>query len=1076
MRAKTYLSLTTLVLFLAQLYSHANEQVNYLTQIKPILESKCYACHGAIKQEGGLRLETRTLMLAGSDSGDLFQPGHGTDSLLVERIAAEEDYRMPPADEGAALKPEEIERIKNWIDQGAIAPEEEIPLGPQDHWAFKTIQKPDLPQTKTAYDNPIDTFLAAKREKHALQTQPEAQRSILLRRLYLDLTGLPPTLVQLRDSRPWETIVDELLASPHHGERWARHWMDIWRYTDWYGLGAQLRNSQKHIWRWRDWIVESLNTNKPFDRMILEMIAGDELAPENPDVLVGTGFLARNYYLFNRTTWLDSTIEHTGKALLGLTLNCAKCHDHKYDPISQHDYYRLRAIFEPHQVRLDPVPGVTDFEKDGLPRVFDDHLDIKTYLHVRGDPKNIDKETPIEPGVPTLFDHFIPAIEPVRLPVSAYAPAVRDYVQQDRLAAAKAEVANAQSKLEEANQKLAVAQQAEITPPSNESEEQEFYLHDDFDQPNPALWELIGKSWQYTEGTLQQTEASRNTHQARLLERLPQDFELTCRFTTTGGTTYKSVTINFDQSQDDSYSNLVYTSAHEPAPKVQIATRRSGKNNYPSAGRVAKTVTVGTPYELRVAVRDTLINVWLDNEFLLAYALPDRRPEGSLSLSGFDASVAFDFITIKSLPASTKLTPTSDAQDNTVEKAEKNLKLATAKFAAAEAAVSSLQATIAADNAVYLETQTPEKLQKLKAAAAQQQLLAKKAKAQYDILADADDSKKLKSAQDSLRKTEQQLAKLENNEPIEYTPLRASRKALETPEHKETDYAASYPKSSTGRRLAFARWITSSENPLTARVAVNQVWMRHFGEPLVEPVFDFGLRTKPPVQAELLDYLAADFIESGWDFKHLHRLIVTSKAYRLSTSTKNSPQENLTTDPNNKFYWRMNTRRMESQVVRDSLLYLAGELDAQLGGPSVDPDKESKRRSLYLKHSRDQQEKFLTMFDDADLLQCYRRSESIVPQQALALANSKLSLSMAEQIAAKLASQLDDTNQSEFIALAFETLLGRQPEESERLECETFCAQIAKLTTDQSTNTDELRVQTRLVHALLNHNDFISIR
>jgi len=152
--------------------------------------------------------------------------------------------------------------------------------------------------------------------------------------------------------------------------------------------GDQLRHSQKHLWHWRDWIVESLNEDKGYDRMIVEMLAADELAPGDADVVRATGFLARNYYLFNRTTWLDDTIESTGKAFLGLTFNCAKCHDHKYDPVTAVDYYNFRALFEPHQVRLDPVPGVIDFEKGGIPRAFDDQPDAATFLHLRGDPES----------------------------------------------------------------------------------------------------------------------------------------------------------------------------------------------------------------------------------------------------------------------------------------------------------------------------------------------------------------------------------------------------------------------------------------------------------------------------------------------------------------------------------------------------------------------------------------------------------------------------------------------------------------------------------------------------------------
>jgi hypothetical protein len=373
--------LTVVCCFANMIVARGDDTVDYLAEVKPILSTKCYYCHGVLRQEAGLRLETLELMQTGGDSGAVIVAGNANGSLLIERVSDEdEDSRMPPAEDGAALKPEEIAIVRRWIAQGAPAPDEPTPAAPSEHWAFQPVSRPTIPRGETKDDsaatNPIDILLAAQRTPLKLQVQPQADRSILIRRLYLDLVGLPPTLEQLHDERPWEQIVDELLASPHHGERWGRHWMDIWRYSDWYGLGAQLRNSQKHIWHWRDWIVESLNSDKGYDRMIQEMLAGDELAPDDPDVIRATGFLARNYYLFNRTTWLDSTIEHTGKAFLGLTLNCAKCHDHKYDPITQVDYYRFRAIFEPHQVRLDPVPGVTDFEKDGLPRVFDDHLDF----------------------------------------------------------------------------------------------------------------------------------------------------------------------------------------------------------------------------------------------------------------------------------------------------------------------------------------------------------------------------------------------------------------------------------------------------------------------------------------------------------------------------------------------------------------------------------------------------------------------------------------------------------------------------------------------------------------------------
>ena len=240
--------------------------VDYVKQVKPLLATKCYSCHGALKQEGGLRLETKTLMLAGGESGPVLAPSAAEQSLLLKRITAGEDERMPPAEEGGSLTADEVAMLRDWIEQGAVAPDEEAPAAPQDHWAFQKPVRAPLPATAAATGNPIDAFLSAKRESLGLVAVARAEPEVLLRRLNLDLAGLPPSRQQLRaflaaddTDQAYEQIVDELLDSPRYGERWGRHWMDIWRYSDWWGLGDQLRNSQQHIWHWRDWIVESLN-------------------------------------------------------------------------------------------------------------------------------------------------------------------------------------------------------------------------------------------------------------------------------------------------------------------------------------------------------------------------------------------------------------------------------------------------------------------------------------------------------------------------------------------------------------------------------------------------------------------------------------------------------------------------------------------------------------------------------------------------------------------------------------------------------------------------------------------------
>ena len=1033
--------------------------VDYVTEIKPILAEKCYSCHGRLKQESGLRLETRSLMI----DGGAIAAGEPDASELLHRVAAMDDTRMPPHGEGSALKDSEVQLLRRWIADGAEAPPESVPAGPSEHWAFRPITPPVISLPDPAA-NPIDVLLGNKRSELALTTTGTARRSILLRRLYLDLVGLPPTAEQLDDDRPWEAIVDELLLDQKHGERWARHWMDVWRYADWYGLGKQLRYSQKHLWHWRDWIVESLNADKGYDRMIQEMLAGDELAPNDPDVVRATGFLARNYYLFNRTTWLDNTIEHTSKAFFGLTVNCAKCHDHKYDPVTQMDYYKMRAIFEPHQVRLDPLPGVSDFEKDGLPRVFDDHTDAQTYLHVRGDPKNPDKETHIEPGVPSFLSKFQPRIKSIALPLEAYFPGAREYVQNDHVARAKSSIAASQKALQDAEQKLAQSRnQPTDSPPVDDAP---FQLTDNFDSHDPKVWKLIGNGWKYSGGSLRQTQASRDKAMVRLLKKLPADFELDCRFTTTGGATYKSVTFRFDQSDDGKFANYVYTSAHSPGPKVQVAFTRNGKSTYPGEGRKSSKIQVGQPYRLRFAVRGTLVNVWLDDEFVIAYHFPNRKSDGFLSLSGFDATVAFDEIRIQTLDPKVELADAKNPPITSLSDAESAVKIAEAKLAADRAQLDSIRATIAADNAKYRTDDSNAETIRLAKVAASKQARWLLAQANHLQITNA---KQAKSKRD---RAEKRLAAIENDD-FSYQSIRGAKKSLETPAHKEADYPATYSSNSTGRRLALARWATDPLNPLTARVAVNQVWMRHFGKPLVDSVFDFGLRAPKPIHSDVLDYLAYEFIRSGWSFRHLHRLIVLSEAYQLSSKSLTNAAESEK-DPENEYYWRANTRRMESQVVRDSLLHLAGDLDLTMGGPSVNVNRNSKRRSLYFKHSRDDQDLFLTMFDDADLLQCYRRSESVVPQQALAMVNSKLAINVSQQIAERIAT--NNMTRGSFIKATFRLLLSREPTDAEIVQCNAFFDQMHELLADLDSNEIAKQSRSRFVHAMINHNDFVSIR
>jgi mono/diheme cytochrome c family protein len=861
---------------------------HYLTKVKPVLQERCFACHGALKQEGSLRLDTATLAMKGGDSGPAIAANMPEKSLLLERISAkEESERMPP--EGEPLKPAEIEAIRAWIAAGTPSPSDEKPeADPRDHWAFKAPVRPPVPAVKNAawILNPIDAFIAAEHERRNLQPQPPADKRTWLRRVTLDLTGLPPTVADqnafLADESPeaHDRVVNRLLDSPQYGERWGRHWMDVWRFSDWWGLGAEVRNSQKHMWHWRDWIVESLNEDKGYDQMLREMLAADELYPNDPRRLRGGGFLARQYFKFNRTSWLDETVEHTGKAMLGLTFNCAKCHDHKYDPLTQVEYYQLRAFFEPYQVRLDVTEGELDFEKNGIPRPFDCNLDAQTFLHIRGDDRNPDKSKPLAAQPPSFLAWEAFDIQPVQLPPEAHQPGLRAEViaahrqaAEKSVAAAMEAVATVEKKLAEAKDELRTTVELELA---------------------------------VAQGTLATAEANRSALEARIAA---------------------------DKAR---YGSPV---AEDP----QLAIR--------AAALAEKTAAVKKAAE-EVA-----------------------RAELALHQAAAD------------------------------KKGDPEKKLAAAKTA--------------------LETVTK----------------------QLDMPGET------------------------------YTSLVGALKTLESNVENEASRKKPFPTTSTGRRTALAQWITAEKNPLAARVAVNHLWNRHFGRPLVATVFDFGRKGAAPTHPELLDWLAVELREQQWSMKHLHRLMVTSQTYRMSSSTAGASPETKAADGDNRYRWHAQPIRMEAQLVRDSLLYLSGELDLTRGGPPVPASSgTSKRRSLYFFHSHNEHEKFLSIFDDANVLECYRRVESIVPQQALALENSPQALNAAEKIAARLEQEQPSASDEAFVRAAFVMVLASEPDEEERQLVQTALVQLTELATERKRPNPAFAARVAIVHALLNHNDFVTIR
>ncbi len=1077
----------------------AADRVDYLRDVKPLLKARCYACHGALQQKGGLRLDTAKSVRAGGDHGPAVEAGASADSLLIERVTGDRPPRMPPQGLGEALTAREIAVLRAWIDQGAAAPADEKPEpDPRAHWAFRTPVRPAVPRVKhpSWVRNPIDAFIAAEHDKHGLTPRPAVDRRLLLRRVFLDLIGLPPTREELAaflaDPAPdaYEKVVDRLLASKQYGARWGRHWMDVWRYSDWWGLGAEVRNSQKHVWHWRDWIVESLNADKGYDQMVREMLAADELYPTDLDRLRATGFLVRPYFIFNRNTWLDETIEHTSKAILGLTMNCARCHDHKYDPIAQADYYRMRAFFEPYQVRTDELPGETDLTKDGLPRVFDCNAAAPTYLFVRGDEKHPRKDRPLAPGVPALLALDGVSIRPVALPPEAHAPGLRPFVLANHLAAAEKQIAAAEAALVQARQALTRAepaarkQPATITANGKTVTAARPILRDEFTTARPDLWQTVSGQWKYESGKLVQSQDgdTRGVLRARLAP--PADFQARFRFAITGGRQWKSVGLTFDVDGENEF--LVYLSAYAGGPKLQISYKQGAGYVYPVEAAKAWPVKLGEVQDLTVKVRGPLVNVALGGKHVLAYRLPLARRKGALELITFDARAELRSFELAPLSADERLVSAGGATNSPsgVEEAQAALVLAEKTLAAAKVQPAALRARAAADRVRLLQPAAGDaKELARKAARAERQADVARAeenlaRAAWELTRAAPATRpaaqnKVTAARAALEKARKAVAAPGET----YTPLRGAVKAPEINTETQASRDKPFPTASTGRRSALARWLTDPRHSLTARVAVNHVWMRHFGQPLVATVFDFGRKGASPTHPELLDWLAVELREHGWSLKHLHRLMVTSNTYRLSSSAAGAPPATLAADRGNRYYWRMNPVRMQSQVVRDSLLHLAGELDLRQGGPSIPiNDETTRRRSIYFVHSHNDQHRFLGIFDDASVLECYRRAESIVPQQALALENSKLALAAAEKIAARLTQKLGPVSDRDFARAAFETVLASAPTAAEQAACADALAEWVGALKKENAADPVGRARANLVHALLNHNDFITVR
>lgn len=870
----------------------SSDQLEFFEKhIRPVLVEHCYECHSE-RADGGLQLDSREGLLRGGDSGAALIPGDSDASLLIEAIRYQNlDFQMPPQ---GKLEPPQIAAFEKWVTMGAPDPRERatatrLPVGMSTEegrgfWSFQPVSNPVVPDLggHAFVKNPIDAFVLKRLLDQGLQPAPPAQPRTLIRRLYMNLTGVPPTPEQvdhfISDVSPQTTqaLIDQLLHSPSYGERWGRHWLDVARYADSNGLDENLAFG--NAWRYRDYVINAFNSDRPFNRFLIEQLAGDLLDDVTEETKVATGFLVLGAKVLaepdrEKLTMdtIDEQIDTTGKVFMGMSLGCVRCHDHKFDPIKQRDYYALAAIFKSTKTFGDSNTGAIKHWHEYV-------------LESAGD----------------LNDFKVIDAEIARLKKEA----------SDWKNAAMA--------------KLRVAANEKATE----------YL-------------IASTEFGLADSLIRITEiADRYGLHPRILHHCRRHLEFNQQH---------AVFKPWHQVQQS------YSDASLRADAIQKIYRPLF-----AAAVADETVRQSPDVDL------TLKSVVLPDSKLVAAALEDRS--GFLTIPP-KPEFAFDADTL----------------------AEYNRRMEAAR------------------------------------------IYESKARDVPAAMGVADDTV---------------LAKLPIH--IRGSHLNLGEEVVrDFPEvMRNSNVRPVFPRHQSGR-LEFARWMASTQHPMTARVYVNRVWRWHFGEGLVRTTENFGVLGDRPSHPELLDWLAHWFMESGWSTKDLNRLILGSNTYRMSAVHPQNA-EALKTDPDNRLLWKFRMQRLEPEQIRDSILAISGRLERNMAGKtvplrnrqfvfnhtSVDHTRyDSLRRAVYLPVIRNN---LYTMFEQFDFpdptMPTGDRTETVVAPQALLLMNSDLVLDSADALAQSLL-QISVSDASR-VDIAYQRVLGRHPNERESRRAIDFVAQI----------------------------------
>jgi mono/diheme cytochrome c family protein len=923
--------------------------VDFARDVQPILAGHCYECHGPRKHESQLRWDNKQIALEGGERGPDLIPGKSSDSRVIQLVAGlTPDLVMPP--KGDRLTAEEIGLLRAWIDQGAPWPESASvkAADPRHHWAFKAPVRPPVPSVKDRHwpRNPIDSFVLARLEAEKLRPAPEAERATLLRRLSLDLTGLPPTLQEINDfvsdrsAEAYPKQVERLLASPHYGECWARHWLDVARYADSNGYEKDLSRS---IWPYRDWVIAAYNDNLPFDQFAVDQLAGDLLPKATLEEKVATGFL-RNSMLNEeggidpeqfRNEGIIERMDVLGKAFLGLTLNCCQCHNHKYDPISQKEYYRLFAFLNnDDEPEMEAPDQAAQAKREAIQRriaALEDQL-MAQYDDLPQKMDAWEKDMKAVEGTWTVLE-----------PESYYGSVGTKF-----------------NKLED-NSLLATGS-------------------------NPGVS-------QYTvTARTRLTGISGFRLEAMADPNLPADGP------------GRSANGNFVLTEFSAeVAPAAAGAAAKPAP-LQNATADFSQPGFPVAAAIDGILTNKTGW----AVDD----------------LPGRRHRGRQAVfetrepAGFEGGTVLKFTLNHSYGG-----------ENTL-----------GRF---RLSVTTAPRPLRADP---LDRRAREilALPRAQRTAAQQRELFEDYRVTDARMAEA--NKKIDDEQRQWPGAPTTLVLAARDHPRQtHVFIRGDWQkpgALVTP--GVPSILPPLPKDAPLNRLTLARWMVDKRNPTVARVIVNRLWQEYFGRGLAATAEDFGTQGDPPVNPPLLDWLACEFMDSGWNVKYMQRLIAESAAYRQSSIA--TPRA-LERDPSNQLLARGPRTRVDAEIIHDIALSAGGLLDSQVGGPPVYPPipegvlslgygapmtwetkpRDRHRRAMYTFVKRSVPYPSLQVFDaPTGESPCPRRVASDTPLQALTTLNDPVFVEAAQALALRTWEH-GGRNDRARLQYAFKLCAGRAP-------------------------------------------------